>query len=125
MSPEDMDNALNERFPGCMKGRTMYVIPFSMGPIGSPLSKIGIQVTDSPYVVASMRIMTRMGSQVLNALDNDDFIKCMHSVGQPLPMSKPTINNWPCNPDKTIIGHIPENNEISSFGSGKFFSSSI
>lgn len=118
MSLEDMDNALNERFPGCMKGRTMYVIPFSMGPIGSPLSKIGIQVTDSPYVAASMRIMTRMGSQVLSALNNDEFIKCMHSVGQPLPMAKPPINNWPCDPPRTIIAHIPETNEISSFGSG-------
>ncbi|CAG2168880.1 unnamed protein product [Oppiella nova] len=118
MSREEMDNALNQRFPGCMKGRTMYVIPFSMGPIGSPLSKIGIQLTDSPYVVASMRVMTRMGSHVLKTLENEDFIKCMHSIGQPLPMSKPAVNNWPCNPAQTIIGHIPENNEISSFGSG-------
>jgi phosphoenolpyruvate carboxykinase (GTP) len=118
MSPEDMQNAFNERFPGCMKGRTMYVIPFSMGPIGSALSKIGVQLTDSPYVVASMRIMTRMGSQVLDTLNNEDFIKCLHSIGQPLPMKTPPVNNWPCNPSKTIIAHIPENNEIASFGSG-------
>ena len=113
-----MKKALDERFPGCMKGRTMYVIPFSMGPIGSPLSKIGIQLTDSPYVVASMRIMTRMGTQVLQSLGDGDFIKCLHSVGQPLPMKTPPINNWPCNPSKTIIAHIPDNNEIASFGSG-------
>ncbi|KAM7283035.1 phosphoenolpyruvate carboxykinase, cytosolic [Ixodes scapularis] len=118
MSPSDLQKALDERFPGCMKGRTMYVIPFSMGPLGSPLGKIGIQLTDSPYVVASMRIMTRMGADVLKALGNNGFIKCLHSVGQPLPMAKPAINNWPCNPEKTIISHIPANNEICSFGSG-------
>uniref|UniRef100_A0A023FKA1 Phosphoenolpyruvate carboxykinase [GTP] n=1 Tax=Amblyomma cajennense TaxID=34607 RepID=A0A023FKA1_AMBCJ len=118
MSPGDLQKALNERFPGCMKGRTMYVIPFSMGPLGSPLSKIGIQLTDSPYVVASMRIMTRMGSEVLRTLGNGPFIKCLHSVGQPLPMKTPPVNNWPCNPEKTIISHIPDNNEICSFGSG-------
>jgi phosphoenolpyruvate carboxykinase (GTP) len=118
MSPEDMDKALDERFPGCMKGRTMYVIPFSMGPIGSPFSKIGVQLTDFPYIVVSMRIMTRMGSQVLKSLKNDDFIKCLHSVGQPLPMKTPPVNNWPCNPAKEIICHLPEKNEIASFGSG-------
>ncbi|KAL1429066.1 hypothetical protein MTO96_016801 [Rhipicephalus appendiculatus] len=118
MSPADLQNALGERFPGCMKGRTMYVIPFSMGPLGSPLSKIGIQLTDSPYVVASMRIMTRMGSEVLRTLGSGPFIKCLHSVGQPLPMKTPPVNNWPCNPEKTIITHIPDNNEICSFGSG-------
>lgn len=118
MSPADLQKALDERFPGCMKGRTMYVIPFSMGPLGSPLAKIGIQLTDSPYVVASMRIMTRMGADVLRALGNGPFIKCLHSVGQPLPMKTPPVNNWPCNPEKTIISHIPDNNEICSFGSG-------
>lgn len=118
MSPDDLDNALQQRLPGCMKGRTMYVIPFSMGPVGSKLSKVGIQVTDSPYVVASMRIMTRMGSQVLKALSDKDFVKCLHSVGQPLPMKSSPVNNWPCNPAKTIIAHIPDNNEIASFGSG-------
>lgn len=118
MSPEDLQKALDERYPGCMKGRTMYVIPFSMGPLGSPLGKIGIQLTDSPYVVASMRIMTRMGSDVIRVLGQEDFIKCLHSVGQPLPMKTPPVNNWPCNPEKTIISHIPDNNEICSFGSG-------
>lgn len=118
MSPDDTAKALSERFPGCMKGRTMYVIPFSMGPIGSPLSKIGIEITDSPYVVAAMHIMTRTGSRVLNTLSDSDFVKCLHSVGSPLPLSKPVVNNWPCNPEKTIITHIPDNNEIASFGSG-------
>lgn len=118
MSPQDMDTAFQERFPGCMKGRTMYVIPFSMGPIGSPLSKIGIECTDSPYVVASMRIMTRMGQAALNTLDDNTFIRCLHSVGQPLPMATPAKNNWPCNPEKTLIAHVPARNEIISFGSG-------
>ena len=96
----------------------MYVIPFSMGPVGGPMSKIGIQMTDSPYVVCSMRIMTRMGNAVLKALGNGPFIKCLHSVGQPLPMEKPAINNWPCNPEKTIVTHVPDRNEIASYGSG-------
>lgn len=118
ISPEDLQQAWDERFPGCMRGRTMFVIPFSMGPIGGPMSKIGIQMTDSPYVVCSMRIMTRMGRQVLDSLGNGSFIKCLHSVGQPLPMAKPAVNNWPCNPEKTIVTHVPERNEIASFGSG-------
>lgn len=118
MLPEEMDDALGQRFPGCMKGRTMYVIPFSMGPLGSPLAKTGIQLTDSAYVVCSMRIMTRMGEKTLQALGNDDFVKCLHSVGQPLPTTRPIINSWPCNPEKTIIAHYPERNQIASFGSG-------
>lgn len=118
MAPNQLDRELTDRFPHTMNGRTMYVIPFSMGPVGSPLSKIGIQLTDSPYVAASMRIMTRMGSDVLRALGNDDFVRCLHSVGQPLPMAKPATNNWPCNPEGTIITHRPETNEILSWGSG-------
>lgn len=117
ISESDMAAAKQERFPGCMKGRTMYVIPFSMGPIGSPLSKIGIEITDSPYVVASMNIMTRVGSDVLKTLDNADFVKALHSVGSPLDGSGPGPK-WPCNPEKTIIAHVPANNEIVSFGSG-------
>jgi len=118
-SPEELNNMLNERFPGCMKGRTMYVLPFSMGPVGSHLSKIGIQCTDSAFVVRNMMIMTRVGDAVVKALGKDgEFIKCLHSVGQPLPMAKPPVNNWPCNPEKTVISHIPANNEICSFGSG-------
>ncbi|XP_022614425.1 phosphoenolpyruvate carboxykinase, cytosolic [GTP] [Seriola dumerili] len=118
MSPEELDKAMTQRFPGCMKGRTMYVIPFSMGPVGSPLSKIGVELTDSPYVVASMRVMTRMGKAVLSALGNGEFVRCLHSVGCPLPLKKPLVNNWPCNPEQTLIAHIPDHRQIVSFGSG-------
>lgn len=118
MSPDEFQRAVDERFPGCMQGRTMYVLPFSMGPVGSPLSRIGVQLTDSPYVVASMRIMTRLGTPVLKALGDGDFIKCLHSVGQPLTGHGDPVGQWPCNPEKTLIGHVPDQREIVSFGSG-------
>lgn len=119
ISPNNMDQAIVERFPGCMKGRTMYVIPFSMGPIGSPLSKIGIEITDSAYVVCSMKIMTRMGSRVLDVLGKNDFVKCLHSVGMPSNDSQVKIKpSWPCDPERTIILHRPAKNEIVSYGSG-------
>lgn len=119
ISPEDMQKAIVERFPGCMSGRTMYVIPFSMGPLGSPLAKIGVEITDSPYVVESMKIMTRAGSQVLDELHkgSTEFVRCLHSVGTPK-SGEISMPSWPCDPERTIILHRPDNNEIVSYGSG-------
>ncbi|XP_012562572.1 phosphoenolpyruvate carboxykinase [GTP], mitochondrial [Hydra vulgaris] len=114
---DEEDEKLRKLFNGCMKGRTMYLLPFSMGPLGSPLSKPGIQLTDSPYVALCMRIMTRLGSSVLASLGEGDFIKCLHSVGQPLPVPADPYH-WPCNPEQTVIAHFPERREIMSFGSG-------
>lgn len=118
ISPDDMEQAVQQRFPGCMKGRTMFVVPFSMGPVGSPLSKIGIELTDSAYVVASMRIMTRMGRAVLDQLKkNEEFVKCLHSVGTPT-SGVLEMPSWPCDPERTIILHKPAENLIVSYGSG-------
>jgi phosphoenolpyruvate carboxykinase (GTP) len=117
-SPEDWEKAMKERFPGCMKGRFMYVVPFSMGPIGGPLSKIGIQLTDFSYVVLSMKIMTRMSLKVLDALGDGPFVKCLHSVGLPRPYAKKVVSHWPCNPEKIIITHLPHERLIASYGSG-------
>jgi len=115
--PTQTKNDLSRLFNSAMHGRTLYVMPFCMGPLGSPYSRFGIQLTDSPYVVLNMGIMTRMGAPVWKLLEKQEFVRAVHSVGMPIHYEEDD-SMWPCNPKNTIICHFPETREIYSYGSG-------